>query len=201
MPTASPSPPPAADPRAVTPDTADPGPGSPRTVGVVVTTVVVLVTLVLGAVLFEAQRPGDGLPRDPVGAPAPTFALPTLAGEDLALADLRGQPVVLTFWASWCTTCKADVPKLHRLVDEWGPRGVAVVGVVIDDALSAARAVEEETGLLFPSVFDADGAVRDAYGVLGTPETFLVDADGRVAARWIGPLPAHEVDLRLAALG
>jgi cytochrome c biogenesis protein CcmG, thiol:disulfide interchange protein DsbE len=55
--------------------------------------------------------------------------------------------------------------------------------------------------LRFPSVFDADGTVRDAYGVLGTPETFLLGADGRVVARWIGPLPAHEVDLRLAALG
>jgi cytochrome c biogenesis protein CcmG, thiol:disulfide interchange protein DsbE len=201
MPTASPTPVPPEDPRVEAPDAAEHARGGSRTAGVVVTTVVVLVTLVLAAVLFEAQRPGAGLPRDPVGASAPTFALPTLAGGDLALEDLRGQPVVLTFWASWCTTCKADVPKLHRVVEDWGPRGVAVVGVVIDDALSAARAVEEESGLRFPSVFDTYGTVRDAYGVLGTPETFLLGADGRVVARWIGPLPAHEVDLRLAALG
>jgi peroxiredoxin len=201
MPTASPSPAPPADPHAEAAEVAAGARGGSRTAGVVATVLVVLVTLALGAVLFEAQRPGDGLPRDPVGATAPTFTLATLAGPQLALEDLRGQPVVLTFWASWCATCKADVPKLHRLVDDWGPRGVTVVGVVIDDALAAARDTEEAAGLRFPSVYDADGAVRDAYGVLGTPETFLLDADGRVAARWIGPLPAHEVDLRLAALG
>jgi cytochrome c biogenesis protein CcmG, thiol:disulfide interchange protein DsbE len=174
--------------------------GGSRTVGLAVTSIIVLVTLLLGAVLLEAQRPGDGLPRDPIGAEAPVFALSTLEGDDLALDDLRGAPVVLAFWASWCTTCKADVPKLQQVVDDWGPEGVRVIGVVIEDALPAARAAADSSRLRYPSVFDPDGTTRDAFGVLGTPETFLLDAEGRVAARWIGPLPAHELDLRLAAL-
>jgi peroxiredoxin len=180
-------------------DTVTPA-GGRRGVGVAVTVVVVLVTLLLGAVLVAAQLPGSGLSRDAIGSTAPTFTLPTLEGDELALTDTGGAPVVLAFWASWCTTCKADVPKLQRVVDEWGPQGVRVVGVVIEDSLSAARATASEASLRYPSVFDANNAVRDAYGVLGTPETFLVDGDGRVAARWIGPLPAHELDLRLAAL-
>jgi cytochrome c biogenesis protein CcmG, thiol:disulfide interchange protein DsbE len=168
--------------------------------GVAVTSIIVLITLLLGAVLLEAQRPGDGLPRDPIGAEAPAFALSTLDGDDLALGDLRGAPVVLAFWASWCTTCKADVPKLQQVVDGWGPQGVRVVGVVIEDELPAAQAAADSSQLRYPSVFDATGRTRDAFGVLGTPETFLLDAEGRVAARWVGPLPAHELDLRLAAL-
>jgi cytochrome c biogenesis protein CcmG, thiol:disulfide interchange protein DsbE len=166
----------------------------------VVASAILLVTLLLGAVLVEAQRPGVGLPSDPVGAAAPVFTLPTLSGGELALEDLQGQPVVLTFWASWCTTCKADVPKLQRVVDDWSSRGVAVVGVVIEDSRSAATAAAQEAGLRYPSVYDGDGATRDAYGVLGTPETFLLDADGVVAARWVGPLPEHELDLQLAAV-
>jgi cytochrome c biogenesis protein CcmG, thiol:disulfide interchange protein DsbE len=175
--------------------------GTSRAAGLAVTSIVVLITLLLGAVLLEAQRPGDGLPSDPIGAEAPAFALSTLDGDDLALDELRGAPVVLAFWASWCTTCKADVPKLQQVIDDWGPQGVQVVGVVIEDTLPAAKAAADRSGLRYPSVFDADGTTRDAFGVLGTPETFLLDGEGRVSARWIGPLPAHELDLRLAALG
>jgi cytochrome c biogenesis protein CcmG, thiol:disulfide interchange protein DsbE len=174
--------------------------GVARGVGVAVAAVVVLVTLLLGAVLVAAQRPGDALPRDPVGATAPTFELPTLDGGEIALDELQGAPVVLAFWASWCTTCKGDVPKLQRAVDDWGPRGVTVLGVVMEDTLPAARAAADEAGLRYRSVFDGDGATPTAYGVVATPETFLLDAEGRVAARWIGPLPDHELDLRLAAL-
>jgi cytochrome c biogenesis protein CcmG, thiol:disulfide interchange protein DsbE len=177
-----------------------PAPGGSRTGGVVAASVILLVTVALAAVLVEAQRPSGALPSDPVGAPAPGFALPTLSGDELALDDLKGQPVVLAFWASWCTTCKADVPKLQRVVDDWGPRGVAVVGVVIEDRRSAAAAAEQEAALRYPSVYDGDGATRDAYGVRGTPETFLLDAEGRVAARWIGPLPEYDLELRLAAV-
>jgi peroxiredoxin len=182
--------------------TSAPGPaaGSSRTAGVVVATLIVLTTVLLGAVLVAAQRPGEGLPGDPIGAVAPTFALPTLDGGALALDELRGDPVVLAFWASWCTTCKADVPKLQRIVDEWSGHGVTVVGVVIDDALSAARAAAAEAQLRYPSVYDGDGATRDAYRVLGTPETYLLDGEGRVAAWWVGPLPAHELELQLAGL-
>jgi peroxiredoxin len=178
---------------------ADAEPAS-RTVGVIVVAAVVLITLLLGAVLVQAQRPEAGLAGDPIGAVAPDFTLATLDGGVLALEDLRGGPVLLTFWASWCTTCKADVPKFRRIVEDWQPAGVTVVGIVIDDSLTAATAAADEAELSYPSVFDAEGTVRDAYGVRGTPETFLLDADGRVTARWIGPLPAHEAELQLAAV-
>jgi cytochrome c biogenesis protein CcmG, thiol:disulfide interchange protein DsbE len=171
-----------------------------RAAGIAITSVVVLVVLLVGAVLVAAQRPGDGLPADARGATAPPFVLPTLGGDELALEALADGPVVLTFWASWCTTCKADVPKLQRTVDTWGDEGVTVVGVVIDDTLVAARAAADQAAMRYPSVFDADGDVKAAYGVVGTPETFLLAPGGQVVDRWIGPLPAYELDLRLAAL-
>jgi cytochrome c biogenesis protein CcmG/thiol:disulfide interchange protein DsbE len=179
------------------PEPAEP-PATARRGGLIVGSIVVVLTLGIGTVLLLALLPGDGLPRNPVGVEAPTFALQTLDGELLSLADLAGDPVVVTFWASWCGTCKQDMPTIQHLADRWAPRGVAVVGVVIDDELGAAREVAAEHQLRYPSVFDTDGEVARAYSVTGTPETYLIGADGRVAAMWIGPLPTAELELQLA---
>jgi cytochrome c biogenesis protein CcmG, thiol:disulfide interchange protein DsbE len=184
------------------PATPSPGSGADaagsRRVGVVVASAVVLVTLALATVLIGAQLPGGGLAPNPVGSVAPAFELVTLDGDPLALADVADGPVLLTFWASWCTTCKADMPALDRLARTWGPRGVTVVGVVIEDRFEDAVASAAEHRLSYPSVFDAELTVKDAYGVTGTPETYLIGADGRVAAKWIGPVPEHDVEFQLA---
>lgn len=166
--------------------------------GLLVAAIVVVLTLGAASVLLLALLPGDGLPRNPVGVEAPTFTLPTLEGEQFALAELAGGPVVLTFWASWCESCKQDMPALQRLADRWETRGVSVVGVVIDDELTAAQEVAAEHQLRYPSAFDATGEVARAYTIIGTPETYLIGADGRIAAMWIGPLPAAELELQLA---
>lgn len=191
-----------APPRSPEPPAAAPGPGrdagGSRRVGVAVASGIVLLTLALAAVLIGAQLPGDGLPPNPVGSEAPAFELATLDGGRLALADLADGPVLVTFWASWCASCKADMPTLNRLAGTWGPRGVTVVGVVIEDTFDDAVAAADEHRLGYPSGFDADLSVKRAYGVTGTPETYLIGTDGRVAAKWIGPVPAHDVEFQLA---
>jgi cytochrome c biogenesis protein CcmG, thiol:disulfide interchange protein DsbE len=170
-----------------------------RRAGIVVASVVVLLTLVLAGVLIGAQRPGGGLPSNPVGETAPDFALATLDGGQLTLSEVTDEgPVLLTFWASWCTTCKADMPALNRIARAWGPRGVAVVGVVIEDRFDEAVASAAEHELVYRSVFDADHDVATAYSVTGTPETYLIGSDGRVAAKWIGPIPQHDVEFQLS---
>ena len=158
---------------------------------------ILAVTLALGAVLVGAQLPSGGLPQNPVGSPAPDLALTTLEGEAVALSELDG-PVLLTFWASWCSSCKNDMPQLRRLQRTWSPEGVQVVGVVIDDRHEDAVTTAAEYEHNYPSLFDADDVAARAYAVSGTPETFLIDADGTIAAKWIGPLPEHDVEFQLA---
>jgi cytochrome c biogenesis protein CcmG, thiol:disulfide interchange protein DsbE len=170
----------------------------PRWGALLVGGAILLVTAVLGVVLVGAQLSGGGLPRNPVGAPAPDLQLPTLEGEEVRISELSDGPLLLTFWASWCATCTSNMPLLNRLAQDWADRGVRVAGVVIDDRHAAALAKAAEHGHSYPSLFDSGSDASAAYTVTGVPETFLIDADGTIAAKWFGPLPEHDVELKLA---
>lgn len=167
--------------------------------GVAVAVAVLVIAALLGGVLVAAQR-GETTTVAPVGSRAPGFAGTELEGGTISIDEPVEGPVVLAFWASWCTTCKGDVEVLQRVTTDWADAGVRVVGVVIDDTLDDARASAREQQLDYPSVLDERSEIRRAYGVRGTPETVLIDTNGTVAARWVGPLPTHELDLRLAAV-
>jgi cytochrome c biogenesis protein CcmG, thiol:disulfide interchange protein DsbE len=161
---------------------------------------ILLITVLLGAVLAGAQLSGGGLPHNPVGAPAPDLALPTLDGEEVRISELSDGPLLLAFWASWCATCKSNMPLLDRVALEWADRGVRVAGVVIDDRQAAAAAVAAERDHPYASLFDSTSAAAAAYSVTGVPETFLIDADGAIVAKWFGPIPEHDLQLKLALI-
>lgn len=116
---------------------------------------------------------------------APDMALPVLGadGETVSLADLRGQIVVLNFWASWCDPCKEEAPELeraHRRLQRDGAGGV--VGVTFRDLTSDSLEFVDEFGLTYPSLRDVDGKLAREYGTRALPETFVIDAEGRVVA-------------------
>ena len=129
--------------------------------------------------------------------PAPDFVLPVLhavAGETAAgpaairLSALRGGPVLVNFWASWCVPCRTEVPLLNRLAREYGPQGLRVLGVNIQDLEPEARRFIRQYRVAYPNVRDRDGRVPRAYGVTGVPETFFVDARGHITRKVPGAL-------------
>jgi cytochrome c biogenesis protein CcmG/thiol:disulfide interchange protein DsbE len=128
-----------------------------------------------------------------VGKPAPTFVAPRLVGsEQLRLTDFRGQPVLLNFFASWCTPCRDELPLLQKAVDG---KNAAVIGVLFNDSASSARRFLRQLGITFPTA-DDDGAIARAYRVAtkpGLPVTYAIAADGRLAARHIGQLRPEDV--------
>jgi cytochrome c biogenesis protein CcmG/thiol:disulfide interchange protein DsbE len=126
---------------------------------------------------------------------APEFTLERLDGEgDLSLASLRGKPVVLNFWASWCGPCKDEAPLLQEASERWGDR-VAFVGIDVKDFRGDARDFLERFGVTYPNVYDGKGSTIGRYGVTGYPETYFVDAEGRVRWRIAGPVEdAEDVD-------
>ncbi|ATB27481.1 TlpA family protein disulfide reductase [Melittangium boletus] len=138
-----------------------------------------LFALVFGAVATWQTR------RLPVGAPAPDFTLRTLSGDTVRLAELRGQPVVLAFWAPWCGVCKAESSTLSQLQGTVGGSArVLSVAVAYDDEADVRRFVREHD-VDYP-VLLGGGALTRAYAVEQFPTTFFVSAEGRIERAVIG---------------
>jgi cytochrome c biogenesis protein CcmG/thiol:disulfide interchange protein DsbE len=115
--------------------------------------------------------------------PAPHVNLPRLSGNgDVSLAGYRGRVVVLNFWASWCDPCRAESPLLQRWHRRLAKHGATVLGIDVQDVDADARAFVSEYGLTYPMLRDGPGDTRDEFGILGLPETFVIDRRGRIAA-------------------
>jgi cytochrome c biogenesis protein CcmG/thiol:disulfide interchange protein DsbE len=122
-----------------------------------------------------------------VGRPAPRVELPGLRGGRVRLADLRGRPVVVNFWASWCPPCVAEMPEFQRIHRRLGGR-VAFLGINQRDQLQAAERLASSSGVTYPLAIDPAGRSFDAFGGLGMPTTVLNRADGTVAEVFAGQL-------------
>jgi cytochrome c biogenesis protein CcmG/thiol:disulfide interchange protein DsbE len=124
------------------------------------------------------------------GLPAPSFTLQRLdEGGLVSLDDLHGKVVYVNLWATWCAPCREEAPALERLYDSLRGEGFEVVAPTIDSAADRekVRAFRDELKLRFPILLDADRQVYQRYGATGVPETYLVDAEGRLAEAYIGP--------------
>jgi cytochrome c biogenesis protein CcmG/thiol:disulfide interchange protein DsbE len=134
-----------------------------------------------------------------LGQPAPPFSLvPAGGGEAVSLASLRGQPVVLNFWATWCVPCYEE----HGVLTDAARRGgvARFLGVVYEDEEPRVMEFLKKEGAGYPSLLDPGGRTAIAYGVYGVPETFFVDAAGVVRDKHTGPLTAEALADRLARL-
>jgi cytochrome c biogenesis protein CcmG/thiol:disulfide interchange protein DsbE len=135
-----------------------------------------------------------------VGRTAPAFSLERLDGGHLSLDELRGRPVVLNFWASWCLPCREEAALLTKLAADHADRGVAVIGVVYQDDATSAADFMRRYGQTYPGLIDPSGRTAIDYGVFGIPETYFIDAGGVIRARQFGPLVAAELDSTMAEI-
>jgi len=142
----------------------------------------------LGVLLANIRRDPSSVRSPLVGRSAPEFRLPPVGGgAPVTLAGLRGKPVVMNFWATYCVPCLQEHELLQETARDTAGK-VQFLGVVYDDEEDKVRAFLVREGATYPALLDRDGRTAIAYGVAGVPETYFIDPQGRIAYKHVGPL-------------
>jgi peroxiredoxin len=133
-----------------------------------------------------AVAQNGGPPSPQTGFTAPDFTLDILGGGTVSLSDLRGQAVLVNFWATWCPPCRAEMPAIQRVYDRYRDQGFTVLAVDLQEDDAQVAGFAEEMGLTFPILMDRDGSVFARYRVMGLPSTFFVDQNGIIQEVTVG---------------
>lgn len=172
-------------------------PGGRHRRALTISVAVALVGLAIAAVVLMPSSS----PPNTSGRPAPDFDLenldPTLGR--IVLADYRGRPVVINFWASWCVPCREEMPAFERVHERAGDR-IAFLGVDHQDTRPEALAFQAETKVSYPSGFDPSGKTATAYELYGLPSTVFVSADGRILDQHLGRYSEADLQAELDRL-
>ena len=166
----------------------------------------VLVTMVLLVVGCASEATPDIQPTSSFdvtqgtqpGNQAPNFQLNNLEGELVSLSDFRGGPVLLTFWATWCGYCRAEMPIVQQISDEWQSKGLTVLTVNLIDSRPAETpdnlaSFMQSNGYSYTVLLDMNQKVSKSYGITGTPTSFLIDKYGIIWDRTLGPYATKAV--------
>lgn len=162
-----------------------------------------LFALAGGTVRGSAQgHPSERAPGIAVGQEAPDFALKNLAGGRVRLKDLRGHPVLVNFWASWCVPCAAEMPLIVAAYDSLRDQGLLVVAVNLSDQdrMKDVRAFVESFGLRFPVLLDGRGQAWERYRLTALPTTVFIDTAGLVRHVIAGPMTSEMLRAGLVRL-
>lgn len=167
--------------------------------------VLVVLTVFLGIVGYRLMNPpgggvvsgapgvnSQGRPMSVKPAPASDFTLQGFDGEPITLSELRGNVVVLNFWSSWCAPCVEEAQVLERVSRQYPDGNVVIVGANVWTEEQEARNFLDEQGITYPNG-RTDAALAAEYGLTGIPETFVIDAEGTLVRRWLGPLTEQEL--------
>ncbi len=188
-------------------DTVAPAPPKRRGALVIFGIVVVVLLGLLAVLAIAVQQRGAG----PLASgSAPEFTLTSFDGQTYTLAELRGRPVVLNFWASWCIPCRDEAPALQRAWEKYKDQGVLILGVDYVDTDTDAQKFIAEFQQTYPNGADLGTKISQAYKISGVPETYFIgkdgkllpgiDENGRVKGNWIGPLPEAVLRARIEEL-
>jgi len=175
--------------------------------------VVVAVVLPAGAALLGRDGPGPGaapgtpstsattaVQTYPPGTPAKALRLPGLDGPEVDLAALRGRPVVVNFWATWCEPCVREFPRLRAAAAAHEADHLAVVGVLTGDRPAAARDFVRAQRASWPVALDPEATTATAWGAVGLPHTWFIRPDGTLASHQLGELTQASLDRQLAEI-
>lgn len=158
---------------------------------------IAITTALVGVFFMALGKDPQHIDSPLVGRVAPPFALQAVGThETLDLTQLRGKPVVLNFWATWCHPCWDEHPVLTQTAQMMNGR-VQFVGVVFQDEESKITDFLRQRGWSYPTLVDVEGKTAIAYGVGGVPETFFLNRDGKIVAKFAGPMSSDDLDANI----
>jgi peroxiredoxin len=150
-----------------------------------------LTVLILAGLMLVACGQAVAAKQPPM---APDFTLKSREGVNIKLSELRGQVVMVNFWASWCGPCRQEMPLLQQLYDRYQSLGFSLLGVNVDEDKTAADKMLSDIPVSFPILYDSRSQVSKEYQVKAMPSTFIVDRDGRIRYLHKGYKPGYEND-------
>ena len=152
---------------------------------VAVTVLVIILSLKLNnpSIDFSNQVAIEG------GTRAPDFNFPGLDGKMIRLADQKGKVVLVNIWATWCPPCVDEMPSMEKLYQKFKGQDFEILAVSIDETgLKAVAPFMKKTGLTFPALIDSKGTIKATYGITGVPESFIIDKQGVLIKKIVGPV-------------
>ncbi|GGA32424.1 thiol-disulfide oxidoreductase ResA [Kroppenstedtia guangzhouensis] len=156
----------------------------------------VLMLLMVGAVAFAIYKTMSGGEKQTVEEEmeAPDFQLQTLEGKELKLSALRGQTVLLNFWASWCEPCRDEMPAIEKVYEKHKEKGLVVVGINIAESKLTVKGFVRQLDLSFPIVLDKERKVVDQYQIGPIPTSIFIDKEGRVVRNVKGQMDENQLE-------
>jgi peroxiredoxin len=176
-------------------------------------TAVIAALLLVGAIIVmvfvsqsgddaeDGDAPAGGSGLVTAGVVAPDFTLTSLDGESVSLSDYAGRPVLLNFWASWCPPCREEFPALAVSREAHVESGFEILGVTHNDTDELSQKFADDANAEWPLLPDSDNTVWEAYGGVGLPTSYFVDAEGVVQRVHIGPVDEDQLADHLSAIG
>jgi peroxiredoxin len=149
---------------------------------------IVAVSLIL---LLRNNRDSTLAPSGPIqaGLPVPNFTFPDLKGQEVSLSDHAGKVVLVNVWATWCSPCREEMPSMQKLYDRFKGKNFEILAVSVDSTgREAVTPFMQKLNLTFPVLLDPEGNIKPPYGVTGVPESFIVDKEGILVEKIIGPI-------------
>ncbi len=137
-------------------------------------------------------KPTSPAERAEAGYTAPDFQLQSLDGKAVSLGSLRGKPVLINFWATWCGPCRGEMPYLQQIYRDWSGRGLEMLAIDVGENASTVQDYLRTNNLSLPVLLDINETVLNRYHIVGIPTTFFVDKDGIIQEKVVGAFPNKE---------
>jgi peroxiredoxin len=166
------------------------GEAKPGKSGRLLSTIFLILVVALPIILISLKEKPLKIVRPlQEGRPAPDFTFPDLDGRKISLSDLRGKVVLVNIWATWCPPCRDEMPSMQKLYDRFKGEHFEILAVSIDaDGREAVAPFMRKMNLTFPALLDPKEKIRGLYRITGVPESFIIDRNGILVQRVIGPL-------------